>query len=192
LQLLLTRTKIALWLACNHGGGITGTCGRQSSGGSASPARSESGAPLRRPWAADVGAALERCQHCKHPAVRLSWNGVLSTDKRDRETLGALYINGFYKPNHGTYHPQPLRKWLIWESVSLLFLPARMPAEVDFGDFFYLAGATRCIDKGEMWRVRSRCWIPKPVHFTKFEKYKRPAISFVRFLRNFQNLWVVS
>jgi len=27
----------------------------QYSGGSASPARSESGAPLRRPWAADAG-----------------------------------------------------------------------------------------------------------------------------------------
>ena len=60
-----------------------GLAAGQSSGGSASPAGSESGAPLRRPWVADGGAALERCQHCKHPAVCPS---VLERRPSDRQT----------------------------------------------------------------------------------------------------------
>jgi len=80
------------WVACNRGGGITGTCGRLVWRISKSD-RSESGSPLRRPWPADVVAALERCQHCERRGVRPSWNGALSTDKRNRETLGKLYID---------------------------------------------------------------------------------------------------
>ena len=60
-----------------------GLAADQFSGGSPSSARSESGAPLRRPQGADGGVALERSRRCKHPSVRPSvWNGAaLSTEK---------------------------------------------------------------------------------------------------------------
>ena len=49
-----------LWLAWSNGGGITGNAGGQSFGGSASPVRYESRAPLptKRPRVADGGGGL--------------------------------------------------------------------------------------------------------------------------------------
>ena len=70
----------------NHGGGIAGTCGQQSSGGSG---RSESGAPLNR-----------RCWHRCTVNTRLSVRP--GTAPRRIQTQDKLYID--YRPHHSTTH----------------------------------------------------------------------------------------
>ena len=59
------------WLAFSHDSGITGTCGRQSSGGyraEASPAH----------CSADLRPQMLALLHCKHAGVRPSWHSALS------------------------------------------------------------------------------------------------------------------
>jgi len=90
---------------CNHGGGITGTCGRQSSGGSATSVRSESGSPLRRPWAADASSPL-----WSNASTVNTWASdrpgtapcLRSTDKRSRKTLDKLIDKYNLRERDGT------------------------------------------------------------------------------------------